>query len=277
MKIIGLMAASLLVLAGRAEGPQDPRAMVRQSLARLEESNKKLADYGFVRRVERRQFTSGGALKSAQSWVVRREFQDGFQVHRLLERDGRPVPEEERRRSEEAIAKRLAELKAMTPEQRQKMREERQRKAGDQDAWLKEFPEALDYRLAGEETIDGRPAWVLECSPRSGYRPKNMRARVFQKVRGRIWIDKEESELARVEAEVFETVPVGWGLLGRIDKGTRFFLERKKVAPGTWFTESEIVKFAARVMLVKSLNHEISTRFSDFRQRGGTATGGAAP
>src|SRR5262249_519728 len=191
--------------------------------------------------------------------------------------DGKPIPEEERRKNEELIRKRLAERKAMTPEQLQKMREERRKKGNDESAWLKEFPEALDYKPAGEEIIDGRPALLLECSPRQGYQAKNMRARVFEKLRGRIWIDKAESELVKADVEMFDTVNLGWGFLGRIEKGTRFLIKRKKVAEGLWFNEAETYKFAARLMMVKSIRNEITTQFSDFRHRSETASSPSAP
>jgi hypothetical protein len=266
----------LLVPACWAETPDETRALVRRSLARIEESDKKIGDYGFIRRTERKELTSSGEIKTQRNWTVKRELQDGFMVNRLLERDGKPLAEEERRKNEETIQKRLAELKAMTPEQLQKMRDERRKKGNDEEAWLKEFPEALDYKPAGEEMIDGRPALLLECSPRQGYQPKNMRAHIFEKMRGRLWIDKADSELVKADVEMFDTVNLGWGVLGRIEKGTRFFLKRKKVAEDTWFPEAETYKFGARLMLVKSIRNEVHTQYSDFRHRSEMASSASA-
>lgn len=62
----------------------------------------------------------------------------------------------------------------------------------------------------------------------------------------------------KADVEVFDTVNIGFGVLGRIEKGTRFSLHRTMVSPHTWFTESETTKFAARVMLVKTVNMEIT-------------------
>jgi len=272
-----ILSVLLIASACWGETSEETLSLMRRSLARIEESDKKIGDYGFVRRTERKELTASGEFKTQRSWVWRREWQDGFLVNRLLERDGKPIPEEERRKNEELIRKRLAERKAMTPEQLQKMREERRKKGNDESAWLKEFPEALDYKPAGEEIIDGRPALLLECSPRQGYQPKNMRARVFEKLRGRIWIDKAESELVKADVEMFDTVNLGWGFLGRIEKGTRFLIKRKKVAEGLWFNEAETYKFAARLMMVKSIRNEITTQFSDFRHRSETASSPSAP
>ncbi len=276
-----MTARALLILllapAAWAGTPDDLRALVRQSLARLESSEKKAGDYGFVRKVERKEFASGGRIKNQWSLVLKRELEDGILVTRPIERDGKPLPEEERRKNQEALRKRQAELKALTPEQLEKRRAENRKRESDEDAWLKEFPEALDYQLAGEETIDGRPAAILDCTPRPGYKARNMRARVFEKVRGRLWIDKAETELVRAEAEVFDTVNIALGLLGKIEKGTRFFIQRRRVAPETWLPETETVRFAARVMLFKSMNNEVTTRNSEFRHRSEMAARASVP
>jgi hypothetical protein len=188
-------------------------------------------------------------------------------VFRLIERDGQVISGEERRQNEESIAARVAELKAMTPEQRRKDEEENRRRTAENTSWLKEVPDALEYTLAGEETIHGRPAWILACEPRHGYRAKNLRARVFEKMRGRIWIDQEERELVRADVEMFDSVSVGWGVLGRIEKGTKFFLQRSRVGEGVWLPQAQTIRLSARMLLFKTLRSETTTRYSDYRHR----------
>ena len=262
-----ILAALLAASACAAETPDELRELMRRSLARIEQTEQKMSHYAFTRHFESKQFSAGGAVKSRQAWVGRSEWQEGFRVFRLLERDGKPIPEEERVKIEEGIQKRLAELQAMTPEQLKQRREQGRRRERDDDAWLKEFPDALDYKLLAQETVNGAPALVLECSPRPGYKARNMRARVFEKVRGRAWVDKTEAELVKADVEVFDTVSIGWGILGRIEKGTRFMIERQKLGPDLWLPASQTVRLAARMMLVKSMHQEISSRYSDYRPR----------
>ncbi len=257
---------ALLAPLAFAETPADLRELMRRALARLEESEKRQNDFVWTRRVDRKEFHSDGKLKEANSFVVRLDFQDGYRVFRPVERNGKPATEEEKQRAEEAIRKRLAELKAMTPEQIRKLREDSRKRQKDEDDWIQEFPEALDYKLAGEEPINGRAALALDLSPRKGYQPKNMRARIFEKVRGKVWIDKADSELVKADAEVFETVNLGFGILGKVEKGTQFHLHRVKVGDA-WMPETETMRFAARFLLFKTLNNEVTTRNMDYRRR----------
>jgi hypothetical protein len=66
----------------------------------------------------------------------------------------------------------------------------------------------------------------------------------------------------RAEVEVFDTVNTGFGVLGRIEKGTRFFLSRVKASPDTWLTAEQTMKIAARIMLVKPLYRESTMQWT---------------
>ncbi|MBM3744208.1 MAG: hypothetical protein FJW34_00250 [Acidobacteria bacterium] len=255
--------------ARHPSGDPEPgsRALMREVVAKLEEEARAREQYGFLRFHERRELSADGRLKKQQSWLARQSLVDGFMVERLIERDGRPLSAGERQRHGAALRKALDEYKALSPAERERHRQEERRKYAEENAWLKELPEALDCQLVGEETLNGRAVLVFAVSPRPGYQPRNLRTRVFLKVKGQIWIDQEAHEMVRVQVEMFDDVTVGWGLIGRFFKGTRAAIERQRVQPKVWLTTSEVVRFAARILLVKSVNEEVTTRYSEYRHR----------
>jgi hypothetical protein len=246
-----------------AEAPQDLRQLVRDGLRFLDPANNRTGDYSYSFRIDRKQYDSSGALKSEESFIGNRSFQDGFSVSRIGEKNGQKLTEEELQKQEEAIRSYVAKQKAMTAGEREK----RRRKSAEEDAWLKEIADALQYEYAGEESIDSRPAYVLLCSPRPGYSAKNMRARVFEKTNGKLWVDKADRELVKGEAETFDTVNIGFGLLGRIDKGTRFSLTRRRMPEGPWLLDNQTIRFGARIAVFKYVSSEVSTRLSDYRHK----------
>lgn len=262
MKRIAL--GSIALLAPLAVQAQDLKEIVRKALLSLNSSQEKLADYGFVRHVERKEFKSDGSVKSWDRTVLKRELHDGVVVTRPVERNGKPLTESEKKQIETAIAKRVAEMKGMTPEQRRKQSETARKKDRESDAWMNEVPEAFDFKLAGEELIAGRPTLVIDATPRAGYKPSNMRAKLLPSMRGRMWIDKAEGEAVKVEAEVFEEVNIALGLAGHVDKGTRFQMERVRLPDGVWASAYEHGRFTARVMLFKSFNSEVINRTSGY-------------
>jgi hypothetical protein len=238
------------------------KALIRDSVRFLDEKNNKTAEYAYTVRNHRRQFDANGKVTLEESVVLQRTFQDGFGVSRVTERNGKPLSAAEKRDEDDRIAARVAESKSETG----------RKKARQEVEWAREVPEAMRYRLAAEETVDGRRCWVVDAEPNPNYRPKNMQARVFEKLKGRFWIDKTDRELVKGEAETFDTVSIGMGLLARVEKGTRFAIRRVKLPDGNWVTESHRLKFGARVMLFKRMSNEIETRHSDFRHKSQVST-----
>jgi hypothetical protein len=153
----------------------------------------------------------------------------------------------------------LAKLKARSPEQGRKGR-------NNADDWYKEAPEALDFKLDGEQTIDGRATFVIEFSPHSDYHPSNIWARVLLKMSGKVWVDAEETELVKADARIFDDVTIGWGLVGRVDQGTHFSMDRTRVAPRTWLPRRESNHYSARLLL-KTVRGDETVEFANYARR----------
>jgi len=77
------------------------------------------------------------------------------------------------------------------------------RKREHEREFLREVPDAFDFRMAGEETLDGRRVYVIDATPRSDYRPRSTDGKLLSKMKGRLWIDAETYDWAKAEAETF--------------------------------------------------------------------------
>lgn len=242
--------------------PVDLRALVRQSLATVDQEEEVKQALLWTTRGERTELDADGKPITTVTWVARREVRDGVGVSRVSERNGKRLDSQDRQEEEHRIEEYVAEMKRLSAQDRARQAQaERQ-----EEAWLHELPDAMDFRYVGEEIDQGRPVWLIEAMPRPGYRASSFRGRLFEKLQARIWIDQEDRQLVRVDAEVFDAVNVGFGLLGRIDKGTRFFMQRSRIA-GAWVTTAQRYRFGAR-MLFRSLRNEVKLAFSEFQRVG---------
>ena len=249
-----------------ADSTLDLPALVRQALSGLNGEDDRRAEWGYTVNGERREFESNGKVKSQRTYMWKRELMDGHFVGISYERDGKPLTAEERARNRETTRQRVAELNALSPQERERRRAEARRKGKEEDSWIQELPEALTFQLVGEEMMNGRATYHLAADPKPGYQPKNLRAKIFEKLRGHLWIDKGERELVRAEAEIFDTVGIGFGILGKVEKGTQFQIARRRLSDGVWLQESSRARFQARVVF-KSMSQESITRYSDFKHR----------
>ncbi len=263
--ILAVLCCKFAALAQQTPPPPaatDLRELVRKSLGGLKNGEENRDRFLFRARNERSELDAAGKPIATQSYTWERIEIDGFTFGRTLERNGKPLTAEERKAEDAAMQSRLAQLKSPTRSASAAAPARRR----DED-WFVEFPDALEFKLLGEVTLDGRAVLHLDAQPRAGYRPRNMRARVFEKMKGAIWLDKSTSELVQADAEMFDTVSVGFGILGKIEKGTRFQMHRRMMPDGSWLIDRQKIRFGARIMLVKNLRSEALTEWTDFRPR----------
>lgn len=260
--LAAMFAAGAPVVAATLE---ENREVMRKVIQRMAKDDENLSKFLFVRRREVAEIDSDGKVKSKSSVTTRLEAHDNVAVSRVIARNDKPLSADEIKRQDEKVKANVAEARGRNAASRKPSN--RPKTDSDEELLMREFPEAIDFKLIGTESVRGRQADVYEFGPRPGYTPKTMKSRVFEKLRGKSWIDKASNELVRVEAEIFDTVGFGFGVLGKVGKGTRFEMERHEGAPGIWITHSYHVKFEARVLLVKNFRQEIDMRFSEFQLR----------
>jgi hypothetical protein len=241
---------------------QNERELLRKAVRDFIDHQTRLADFSFVQKSFSKEFTSDGKLKNESQSVRERKKFGEFHLTVPVERNGKPLTDTERAETQKSIDKILAELKALSPAELERRKQQRLENARKADPWVQEMPEAINLKLLGEEKVNGRAASIFEATPNPAYKAKNMQARVFEKMRGKIWLDKADTQLVRADIEVFDTVSIGFGVLGRLEKGTRFFINRVKASADTWLTAEQMMKIAGRMMLVKPLYRESSMQWT---------------
>ena len=128
-----------------------------------------------------------------------------------------------------------------------------------------------DVAMLGRETMDGYTTIALSFKARPGYKPISKEAEFLRHVAGRVWVEEHEHQLVRIEAEVSDPISFGFGLLGKIQKGSHFTAGRKKINGEIWLPSRFEMEAAARVLFKGVRLHEIH-EFSDYLKFGATTT-----
>jgi len=254
-----------VALAGTLGAQPDGAEIVRQSLARSEERARLARNYTFIERQVQKRLDAEGRVKSRQCRTFDITLLEGSPYRRLIQRDDRPLPPEEEKKEQEKLERSIAERRNETEKQRASRIADWERKRKRQRDLAAEVVKAFDLKVVGEESVEGRPAWVLEATPRHGYKPPFREARMLPKLKGRIWIDREDLEWVRMEADLIDTVSFGW-LLARVQPGGHLSLTQTRVNNEVWLPRHVKVTGAARIALVKMMRIEVETEFSDFRK-----------
>jgi hypothetical protein len=70
----------------------------------------------------------------------------------------------------------------------------------------------------------------------------------------------------RAEAEALEDLTVGWGLIGRIHKGTFGRFDRTKINGEVWLPRRAEIKAAGRSLVFRSFQLDAVTEWSDYKK-----------
>ncbi len=264
MRLLALCAWIPAVVA--AQNAPSAREIVQSSVD-LDQKNEAIArNYTFLERQETRVLDRSGKPKKApeiRTYDV--TLLEGSPYRRLVARNDRPLAPREEQKEQEKLQKSIDERRRETPAERQRRIDEWDRKQQRQRAPFKEIPNAFDFRLTGEETLNGRDVYVIEATPKPGYKPTLAATAYFPKMKGKLWIDKRDSEWVKAEIESLDTISYG-GILVRLAKGSRVTFEETRVNNEVWLPKRIAVSVSARVMLVTGARVELEIAFSNYRK-----------
>lgn len=126
---------------------------------------------------------------------------------------------------------------------------------------------AFDIVPVGRERVGGadHPWLRLSLTPRRDAPSNSDLVKRLKKFRGTAWVDEAESQVVKVEMEAIEAVTVGWGLIGRVGRGSRAFYERRK-ADGLWVPARARLQASGRTLLVRAFELDTEWEWSDYRR-----------
>jgi len=224
----------------------DVHHIVELSIAATERNWQARNCYTYSEVDEDQRLDSRGAVKSEDVDVSKIILVNGTPFEQIVKHNGKPPSAVEQRVQEVKLGK----LKRETADARAVRRREQQ----ENESFIREVPLGFDFRLIGEEVVNGRPAYVLQATPHLGYRPHGKYGKMFLGVEGKLWIDKEDFGWVKVDGQVIQPVSLGL-FLARVQPGSHIMMQQVRVGDGTWMPRRVEVRVKAKVLFV--VNYEI--------------------
>jgi hypothetical protein len=271
--VAGLLIIFLLASTAPAQqvpGPDlppttDPREIVRRSVEIDHKTIELARNYTCQQREVTKQLGSHGEVKSTEikTWDITVLY--GEPYSRLIEKDDKPLSAKEEQKEEEKLDKFINKRKNESEEERQKRQAKEKKEREEERAFLRDVVNAYDFHIVGEEAVDGRDAWVIEATPRKDFHPTQPHADILPKIQGRIWIDKQDYNWVKAEAEAIDTISFGL-FIARIHKGSRFSFEQVRLNNEVWLMRRFYLNGSARVLLFKNEALEQEDTFSNYKK-----------
>jgi hypothetical protein len=244
---------------------QDAGQIILRGIAMYRKDAEVARNYTFLQREVESDLDGSGKPKSTETRTWDVTMQEGSPYRRLVARNDQPISAEEQKQEAEKLQWSIEQRRKETPEQRNLRLENWRRREQRRIEPLNELPDAFDFHLVREEPLNGGHAWVIDATPKPGYKPKSTAAAFFPKVSLRLWIDKREYQCVKAEMETQGTVTFG-GFLVRVAKGGHLLLEQTRVNDEVWLPKRFTMEASARVMLVKGYHKALDVRFSDYKK-----------
>ncbi len=267
-KVASNAAATQLDLTPDADGTlsqQQMQELFRVVAEKDMENDKRVRDYTYTERDVDHKLDKEGETKSTEVKTYDVLEIEGEQVQRLIAKNDKPLDRKEAAKEDEKIQKIIDKRKNELDAERQKREEKEEKEREDDRKFVREVADAYNFTLVGTELVGGRETWVINAEPRLGFEPHMKESKFLSKFHGRVWIDKSDLQLAKLDVEAMDTVSVGW-VLARIHKGTRVMLEQTRVNDEVWLPQHVNFKLDARIALFKGYLMDGDQTYSDYKK-----------
>lgn len=177
---------------------------------------------------------------------------DGSDYHVSLAVDDQPLPPDAQKAELVKLNNEVQRRAAESSSARRARIEAWRKKRDENGELLLEFPAILTFHLVGEETKNGRSAYVFDGAPKPGVVATTRATKVLSGMLGKVWVDQETLHPMRVECTVVRSVPV-FGALASVLPGTRIEIGMTQVTDSVWLIDEVSIKLnVSKLHLFKS-------------------------
>jgi hypothetical protein len=230
-----------------------------QLLRRVQQHQKQVEilreDYTYDCLETNQQIDSHGQVKKTTTEKREEFFVNGHMIGRVVERGGRPLSASEREKEDRRVAELVARAAKTPPEERLE----------GPSITIGRVLELVDLRNPRREMFRGRPTIVFDFVGRRDAKTHGMMEDASKKLRGTVWIDEADLQVAHLDVTVDENFHIAAGLLANIEKGSSFRFDQVRVNAGLWLPADSEADMQARVLLVRNLRLRLVQHNSGFR------------
>ena len=123
------------------------------------------------------------------------------------------------------------------------------------------LPVAFTWKIVsqnGEETN-------LQFRPNPAFHPSDMQSRVLGAMAGDVVVARSGHRMKTLRGVLTDDVRIGFGILGKLNRGGTFDVERREVGAGHWQITETHVHIVGKALLFKSIGTEEDETKTEFK------------
>jgi hypothetical protein len=246
----------------------DLKALFKQIDANQQAVDKIKENYAGTKVEEETDYEGSGKPKKPEVRESTFFYLDGTEVSTLVKLNGQPLSPEAQKKENARVLKEIDELEkaAQKKENPGEKSKQEQKEDEEEDVSIDAFLRACQFVNPRRERFRGQDVLVFDFEPNPEYKARSLVEKVIQKLGGVIWIDEKALDVVRLDAFFVNNVKIAGGLLADLQKGTRIILEQTYVNNEVWLPTYEEVHIDVRVLLLKGIKVDGTTRYSDYKK-----------
>lgn len=252
--LLPLFATLILVPAPGVE----PADVVDRSVKNMSRDWAAQLHYRYQQREIEERLGANGGIKSKSDITYQVAVLNGSDYREVIARKNEPLPGDKRATEVAKLQAEKLRRTSETPVDRAHRIQKFNKDRLQEQQMLLEMVHAFDFHPLGSQMVNGRKTWVFAASVKPGYHPDSHEGKVLAAMRGKLWIDQQDCQWVKVEAEVTRSVTFAFGLASVIP-GTRFLLEQKPVGARIWLPSYFETRVNANVLWAKKRTVEEET------------------
>lgn len=175
-------------------------------------------------------------------------------LKRVIAIDGHTLsPQEQRSRMDQF----LADQSAQTKQHKSNAHDDKQA-----TEMLQMLPKAFIWTRVGERGDDT----ILRFKPNPNFNPPDFEAKVFAAMEGEMVVNTRQLRIATLKGRLVQDVKILGGLLGQLDAGGTFQVERRETGNGVWQITETHVHIQGHALIFKTISEQEDDVKSDFKE-----------
>lgn len=186
-----------------------------------------------------------------RQWVA--ETSDG-NLRRVVQTDGQKLTEQQQQQRIQAY---LANSSLQARQRKNEAHDDRQA-----EEMLNLLPHAFVWTREGEKDDEV----LLHFEPDPNFKAPDLESRVFAAMEGDMRVNTRAMRIASIKGKLIQNVKIFGGLLGELDSGGTFDVERRETGNGVWQITQTHVHIHGHALIFHTISEEEDDEKWDFKQ-----------
>jgi hypothetical protein len=257
--VVVLGLAILTCRYGQAQSnapPPDVRQLMREVVEHQRQLDKVRENYTYNSQQTTQDLDANGKVTKTESTDNEDFFVNGHAIERMVKKNGQPLSQSEEQKETERIAKLVEKAQKLPADQ----------PLEGQTVSISHLLDIMDVSAPRREMYRGRPTIVFDFVGRKDAKTHGMVEDASKKLKGTIWIDEADREVAHLDVAFTDNFHVAGGLLANVQKGTNFHFDQEPVAGELWLPTGAEAVLQARVLLLKNMRQHFTERDYNYKR-----------